>query len=86
MNAQVGTTIGLGKSIFAVRERDSLVISIEKVSDITNIIIQEGDKIKLDIGVFSLNFVDKLPQKFSKTKFPLKSLIHAPDLTYLEHF
>ena len=67
LKAQVGTTIGLGKNIFAVRERDKLIISIEKESNITNIIIHEGDKIKLDIGSFSLNYVDKLPKKFNNS-------------------
>ncbi len=67
ITAQVGTKIDLGSNILAFRERDKIVISKMKVNDLIKLIVEPGKKIKTDLGCFSMNFVDKLPEKFNKS-------------------
>lgn len=65
--SQVGTKIDLGSNILAIRERDKIVITKVKVSELLEQIVEPGKKIKTDLGYFSMSFVDKLPEKFSKS-------------------
>lgn len=67
ITAQVGTRIDLGSNILAFRERDKIVISKMRVNDLIELIVEPGKKIKTDLGYFSMNFVDKLPEKFNKS-------------------